>query len=130
MCGKVTLVAWKHSQIAHLAHHLGCGPNQGCPIDYRGSSFDNAWQIKFTYRTPEHSERKDLELPRKPRWEIYGSVQPEGFDPLSYSKIAGDYPPGGTRHGARWKKAEESYPERRSYKDTAGWKESRVGFDE
>lgn len=40
LCGKVVLVSWKHSSIPHLARHLGCGPEQGCPIDYSGKSFD------------------------------------------------------------------------------------------
>lgn len=46
MCGKVAVICWKHSGIPHLAHKLGCGPEQGCPADYPSYSFDQAWQIK------------------------------------------------------------------------------------
>ena len=31
----------------------------------------------------------------KKKWNIFGSVQPENFDPLAFSKSVGDYPPGG-----------------------------------
>jgi len=112
-----------------LAHRLGCGPAQGCPLDYKGRSFDEAWQIKFSYKRPEHSKSKSLTVPSKPEWNVYGSVQPEGFDPLAFSKRAGDYPSGGTDHGARWKKRQVDFPERTTNKGTAGWKETRVGFD-
>ena len=122
MCGKVALVAWKHSNIGHLAHHLGCGPVQGCPLDYSGRTFDNAWQIKFTYRVSDHSAEKDLELPKKPEWEVFGSVQPEGFDPLAFSKKMGDYPSGGTHHGARWKSSAMEIPERTEVTDMTDWK--------
>lgn len=130
MCGKVTLISWKHSQIAHLAHHLGCGPSQGCPVDYHGKSFDDTWHLKFVYDLPDHSASKNLALPNHPEWLVYGSVQPENFDPLAFSKTAGDYPPGGTKHGARWKKSEVDVPERKTPRDTSVWRETRVGFDE
>lgn len=130
MCGKLTLIVWKHSNIGHLARHLGCGPTQGCPIDYKGRTFDDAWQIKYTFRTKHHSDRKDLSLDKKPRWEIYGGVQAEGFDPLAFSKSVGDYPFGGTDHGARWEKIKVDYPERTSKHATAGWTETRLGFDD
>jgi len=128
MCGKVTLISWKHSNIGHLANHLGCGPSQGCPIDYSGRSFDDTWHLKYVYDRPDHSSRKSLKLPRDPEWRVFGSVQREGFDPLAFSKTAGDYPSGGTSHGSRWKKAEVDYPERKSTSDKSVWKESRVGF--
>ena len=35
LCGKVVVVSWKHSLMGHLARKLGCGPFQGCPLDYR-----------------------------------------------------------------------------------------------
>lgn len=124
----MTLISWKHSNIGHLAHHLGCGPSEGCPIDYHGTTFDEVWTIKFVYHKAEHSKRKDLSLPKYPEWDVYGSVQAEGFDPLSFSKSVGDYPKGGTSHGARWKTSEVAYPERRKYSDTAGWRETRLGF--
>jgi hypothetical protein len=96
-------------------------------MDYKGTSFDMAWQIKFTYQRPEHSSRKDLQVSSEPLWNIAGSVQPEGFDPLSFSKQAGDYPKGGTSYGARWKNSAVSYPERKRRSHTQ-WKATKVGF--
>jgi hypothetical protein len=129
MCGKLALIVWKHSEIGHMARHLGCGPTEGCPLDYKGNNFDNAWQIKYTYRTPRHSDRHDLAVQASPRWDIFGSVQPEGFDALAFSKLSGDYPYGGTAHGARWEKIQVDYPERTSKHETAGWTETRLGYD-
>jgi len=130
MCGKLTVVNWKHSEIPRLAHRLGCGPMQGCPVDYKGSSFDNVWQIKFVYRTMDNSERKNLELPHNPEWRVYGSEQAEGFDPLAVSKDAGDYKPGGTLRAARWEKSLVAFPERRRPSDTSAWQATHVGFED
>jgi hypothetical protein len=47
LCGKLVLVSWKHSDIPKLAQHLGCGPIQGCPWDYKGKDFDSTWQIRY-----------------------------------------------------------------------------------
>lgn len=116
ICGKIAVVSWKHSEIPHLAHKLGCGPNQGCPSDYPSKSFDQAWTIKFVYQQLMHSEFKSGWLPDHALWEIYGSVQPEGFDPLSFSKKAGDYVPGGTPFGARWRNPMYEVPERMVFK--------------
>eukprot|EP00957_Ditylum_brightwellii_P088719 6755966-Ditylum_brightwellii.AAC.1 len=77
LCGKVILISWKHSTIPHLAAKLGCGPKQGCPLDYPSTTFDLMLQIKYSY----------------------------GFDPLQYSKAVGDYVPGGTSFGGRWMSA-------------------------
>jgi hypothetical protein len=30
------------------------------------------------------------------KWNVFGTVQPEHFDPLAFSKTVGDYPPGGS----------------------------------
>lgn len=106
LCGKIAVVSWKHEDLPKLARRLGCGPTEGCPVDYRGSTFDQVWQIKFVYRIPFHSTRKRDEkhgkLPEKSRWWIYGSVLPEGFDALEFSKKAGDYPEGGKDKGGSW----------------------------
>jgi hypothetical protein len=96
-------------------------------MDYKGSSFDMAWQIKFTYARPEHSSQKDLQVSDSPLWNIAGSVQPEGFDPLAFSKRSGDYPSGGTTRGARWSQSAVSFPERNRRSHTQ-WKATRVGF--
>jgi hypothetical protein len=98
----------------------GCGPLQGCPIDYKGSQFDQVWQIKYVYRnthdfsknmamtttstnkkdhtTTDHSggtrgrELVKVKHPKQPpQWEIFGNVQYENFDPLAFSKQVGDY---------------------------------------
>lgn len=167
LCGKLTVVSWKHSEIAHIARHLGCGPLQvrassvlsvatvsqhllnvscflwplclhyimntkGCPIDYRGRDFDSVWQIKFVYRTLDHSTRHNLRLPTHPEWRVYGSVQPENFDPLAVSKKYGDYQVGkkdGARFGTRWQDKEWDIPERQGPRDHGGWKATRIGFD-
>jgi hypothetical protein len=63
---------------------------------------------------------------KSPVWNVYGSVQQEGFDPLAVSKQFGDYPVGGTRTGARWMKADVEYPEKVS--DRSTWQQTKVGF--
>ena len=48
-CGKVTLISWKHSNIAHLAHRLGCGYVCSCCksavfgvfLDFSALAFDD-----------------------------------------------------------------------------------------
>jgi len=106
MCGKLAVISWKHEALPRLARHLGCGPVEGCPLDYRGSTFDQVWQIKFVYRVPLHpttkKEAKREMLPHNPSWWVYGSTQLEGFDPLAFSKHAGDYPTEGKGTGASW----------------------------
>lgn len=34
LCGKLTVISWKHSEISHLARKLGCGPFEGCPVSF------------------------------------------------------------------------------------------------
>jgi hypothetical protein len=77
----------------------GCGPYEGCPMDYRGKEFDQVWQIKFVYRSFHHGPKAKS---TNKQWDIFGSVQYEHFDPLAFSKTAGDYPQGGTNHAGRW----------------------------
>jgi hypothetical protein len=91
LCGKLVLVSWQHSDIPRLAQHLGCGPLQGCPWDYKGSIFDNTWQIRYVF-TDFYDSKTGTS---KKKWNIFGSVQPENFDPLAFSKSVGDYPPRG-----------------------------------
>ena len=99
-------------------------------MDYRGRDFDTVWQIKFVYRTLDHSTRHNLRLPNHPEWRVYGSIQLEGFDPLAVSKQYGDYPDFGTSWGARWQSKEWDIPERQDPTDRGGWKATRVGFEE
>lgn len=105
-CGKLAVVSWKHEDLPRLARRLGCGPIEGCPVDYRGSTFDQVWQIKFVYRVPmhattKHDAKRDIK-PHKASWWVYGSTQLEGFDPLKFSKKVGDYPKDGKESGASW----------------------------
>lgn len=128
LCGKLIVISWKHSLIGHLAHKLGCGPKEGCPVDYKGKVFDDVWQIKYVYRIPRHSLRKSLKLEKVPKWYIYGSVQHENFDPLHMSFQYGDYVVGGTKHGGRWETEQISYPERKRKKGITVWHPTAVGF--
>ena len=36
-------------------------------------------------------------------WFVFGSVQRMGFDPLSFSNLVGDYPPGGAASAGKWR---------------------------
>lgn len=102
LCGKLAVVAWKHSQIGHLAHKLGCGQLEGCPNDFSGKQFDMIWQLRFVYN---FEVAKDVHYHRhmKPgRWQVFGSVLPENFDPLAFSKRSGDYPSGGRTGTNHW----------------------------
>ncbi|KAL3895573.1 MAG: hypothetical protein SGARI_007409 [Bacillariaceae sp.] len=100
LCGKLILVSWQHSDIPRLAQHLGCGPLQGCPWDYRGKDFDNTWQIRYVFTDFYDSKTETA----KKKWNIFGSVQPENFDPLAFSHSVGDYPSGGKQSSnlAQW----------------------------
>ena len=68
-------------------------------MDYRGREFDEVWQIKYVYRSFHHGPHADM---THKHWDIFGSVQHEEFDPLAFSKVAGDYPAGGKSHGGSW----------------------------
>jgi len=111
MCGKLAIICWKHSLIPHLAHKLGCAPSDGCPLDYPGDNFDQVWQIKLAYERRWHSVHKNGNIPKSDKWILFGSVQNQNFDPLSFSKQYGDYKDGGTKHGARWKREASEYTE-------------------
>jgi hypothetical protein len=114
LCGKVALISWKHDDIPHLAHELGCGPLDGCPDVYPSNTFDDAWQIKYAYHLPFHDESTvgntlnrltesglptggiSSSSPTNPikdnaQWFVYGTVLQENFDPLAFSKKMGDY---------------------------------------
>jgi hypothetical protein len=134
LCGRVVLLVWKHSSIAHLGRSLGCGPTEGCPLDYSGKTFDQVWQVKLVYRTWEHSTQRKTFVKdnddNRPSWMVFGSVQYEGFDPLAVSKQFGDYPAGGTDVAGRWEINEVPYPERTRKKDRAGWVQTRVKIED
>ena len=132
LCGQTIVVVWKHSLIAHMARAMGCGPEQGCPVDYSGKTFDEVWQVRMVYRSWPHSSTHRFVSSQAdavtPRWKVFGSTQYEHFDPLAVSKSFGDYPPHGTATGGRWQKEKVAYPERQANSDTAGWRMNRVGF--
>ena len=99
MCDKVILISWKHADIPTLAKRLGCGPTEGCPIEFDNMDFDSTWQIKYTYRKAQYSPYPEAEIASKkhmhkpwgtyPEWWIFGKVEKENFDPLAFSKISG-----------------------------------------
>jgi hypothetical protein len=74
-------------------------------MDYKGKQFDQVWQIKYVYRKFPRKGK----VPKSNMWKIYGSVQNEGFDALSFSKQAGDYPSGGTPTGGNWERMSKSH---------------------
>lgn len=95
MCGKVAVVSWDHESIPHLAQILGCGPFQGCPLEYRASEFDQVWQLKYVYAPlvlPEFDvdnfqDDKDVSvdnLEEYHEWMIQGNVAYQKFDPLEF----------------------------------------------
>ena len=49
MCGKLAVISWKHHDIPHFTHSLGCGPDQGCPMDYDDMDFESAWEILYSF---------------------------------------------------------------------------------
>mmetsp|Transcript_15372 Transcript_15372/g.22452 ORF Transcript_15372/g.22452 Transcript_15372/m.22452 type:complete len:370 (-) Transcript_15372:29-1138(-) len=111
MCGKLILISWRQPDIPALARKLGCGPYEGCPTLYNPGAFDEAWQIKYVHDPPKTlaPERDDVSAERgkggfskHPKWTVFGNVVNLNFDPLSFSKKAGDYPPGGSHVGGRW----------------------------
>jgi hypothetical protein len=61
MCGKLTVISWKHSHMPNLAHKLGW---KDAPTHYPKSSFDQVWQLKYVYKPPalyeEESEGRRL----------------------------------------------------------------------
>jgi len=102
LCGKLTLICWKHADLPDLAVGLGCGPEDGCPKKWSISDFDSTWQIKYSYHKLVHSphvseikKKKKKEDNEKwkahPIWLVYGSVQSQDFDPLEFSKRMGGY---------------------------------------
>jgi len=53
-------------------------------------------------------------------WSVYGTVSYQNFDPLAFSKLVGDYPEGGTKHGGRWAVAQEQQPYQQAVGTAAG----------
>jgi hypothetical protein len=128
LCGRVTVIAWKHEYIPDLANSLGCGDENGCPSTYDENDYDTVWQLKYLYHaaTETHEDEAGLVVDNStaptdggPRrylkalpvahsqsqkgWNLYATVSAQNFDPLAFSHQAGDYPDNGTKHGGRWR---------------------------
>lgn len=121
LCGKLVVICWKHSHMSQLARALGWVL---APSHYPKSSFDQVWQIKYVYQPPvlyavdhkahkkkakkshkaakkEAKHKREMEI-ASDGWVLYGSVEYQHFDALSYSYKSGDYPEGGKATGAGW----------------------------
>jgi hypothetical protein len=63
LCGKLTVVSWRHDDMPELATHLGCGPENGCPDFYPDEEFDQVWQLKYVFHPilPDVEEVEDDE---------------------------------------------------------------------
>eukprot|EP00525_Craspedostauros_australis_P007085 CAMPEP_0198116300 /NCGR_PEP_ID=MMETSP1442-20131203/11197_1 /TAXON_ID= /ORGANISM="Craspedostauros australis, Strain CCMP3328" /LENGTH=344 /DNA_ID=CAMNT_0043774083 /DNA_START=42 /DNA_END=1076 /DNA_ORIENTATION=+ len=106
MCGKVTLVIWKHSLMNELCNSLG---GSFCPDEYPSESFDQVWALKYVYDPihspaighsrlrhsdqphPNHVASHDTKGEESKRWYTFTTVTQQGFDPLAYSAKFGDY---------------------------------------
>ena len=51
-CGQVIVIAWKHNSMPEVAAALGCGPDQGCPLEYPDDDYDLVWQLRFVHEPP------------------------------------------------------------------------------
>ena len=102
MCDKVAVVSWKHHDIPHFAHSLGCGPQNGCPVSFGEFDYESIWQLTYSYHkqiyapyvvedTTPHGKKKHQNHPWGiyPQWFVYGTMQAEGFDPLAFTKTTG-----------------------------------------
>mmetsp|Transcript_19605 Transcript_19605/g.37065 ORF Transcript_19605/g.37065 Transcript_19605/m.37065 type:complete len:330 (-) Transcript_19605:84-1073(-) len=116
MCGKLTVVSWKHELFGDLANKLGCTPYGGCPEKLPESEYDQVWQLKFVFHpfAPDdlkeeqeffnnHTNRQLKSKTIRVGWRVFGTVSYQGYDPLAFSYKAGDYPVGGTPTGGKWK---------------------------
>lgn len=99
LCGKLTVVSWKHDDMPKLATLLGCEPENGCPDFYPDDEFDQVWQLKYVFHpiVPDLGEVKDSErgsrfMSSEKGWSVFATVTKQNFDPLSFRKQAGDYP--------------------------------------
>ena len=62
LCDQAAIVSWKHEFIPELAQQLGCGPHNGCPESYPEDSYDQVWQLTYTFhpRLPSLRDEDDL----------------------------------------------------------------------
>jgi hypothetical protein len=101
MCGKLTVISWKHHDIPKFAHSLGCGPENGCPMTYGEFDYDDIWEITYSYHkekyapyvvedNTEHGKKKRHPWGKYPEWFVYGAIQKEKFDPLIFVNKSND----------------------------------------
>ena len=64
-------------------------------------SSDNSTSSNSTEYDGTDTRRRQIKNV-SPGWQVFATVQKQGFDPLAYSKFAGDYPSGGTKKGGTW----------------------------
>jgi len=115
LCGRVIIVTTAFvNDIPWLASDLGCGPmNSGCPTSFDQNDRDHVWELKFLYDKVDDNDAADdnnstvtntmsSTQDDKPRWQLFGNVVEENFDPLAFSKLVGDYGPGATQDYPRW----------------------------
>eukprot|EP00548_Thalassiothrix_antarctica_P005734 CAMPEP_0194139982 /NCGR_PEP_ID=MMETSP0152-20130528/9576_1 /TAXON_ID=1049557 /ORGANISM="Thalassiothrix antarctica, Strain L6-D1" /LENGTH=234 /DNA_ID=CAMNT_0038838025 /DNA_START=328 /DNA_END=1032 /DNA_ORIENTATION=- len=105
LCGKTTLICWKHSDIPQMARALGCGTKSGCPNTYPKYNFDQVWIINFFYDirnqyiraltkqddVENQGSARFLKNKQKKKWDVFGFVTEFGFDPLHFQKQQGIY---------------------------------------
>lgn len=104
LCGKVTVVAWKHTLFPDLANAVGCGPDQGCPISLSEDDYESVWQIQLVFFDPKFdnnnnnngtaafsspSSTTDRQKQQR-QWYVYGTVVSQGFDPLAFDSASYD----------------------------------------
>ena len=116
MCGKLTVVSWKHALFGELAKKLGCSVDGGCPDKFAENEFDQVWQLKFVFHpfAPDDLQDEQDFLNNQTHrhlksgggrigWRVFGTVSQQGFDPLAFSYKSGDYPEGGNPTAGKWK---------------------------
>lgn len=98
LCGKVILIAWKHSEIPHLCNLLGCSEDNGCPTSWPIYDYDNTVQVIHSYHKQkyptfvvEEKKNKHRIFGKEPQWFVNGHIQAQNFDPLEFAKHSGEY---------------------------------------
>jgi hypothetical protein len=129
VCGKVSVLSWKHEYLPDLAVELGCGPDQGCPGSYDENDYDSVWLLKYVFHPSVsidyddenhtakddasenqeqvvdddmHGQRRHLKKGENKQagWHVYATVVKQNFDSLAFSKLSGDYQGSATSGGA------------------------------
>lgn len=113
-CGKLSVIAWKHTAMPELAQALGCS---NCPHEYPQDNYDQVWQLKYVYQhDPQvvdhdsslhhsrhwHRNQNAKKLDLTSIWKLYSSVVEQQFDPLEFSFRSGNYPHDKVESGGRW----------------------------